>query len=159
LSGALANLDMNFWRIDELGDAIVDRNAVNWKQVKENRTWVARLSLGDPSGGTPSVIASTNSFITSIVKTSSDSVSALYTVNFNAANCPDFINSGTYLPTANVIAPLSTEGSTTFTWLNDTGPIICGTLSSSSMQIFWEQTVNVNQINNIMVSITNLNIA
>lgn len=31
LSGALANLDMNFWRIDELGDAIVDRNAVNWK--------------------------------------------------------------------------------------------------------------------------------
>lgn len=79
------------------------------------------------------MVASTNSFITSIVKTSSDGVSALYTVNFNASNCPDFIKTGTYLPAANIIAPLSTEGSTTFTWLNDTAPIICGTLSSSSM--------------------------
>jgi len=106
--------------------------------MRENRTWVARISLGDPSGGTPSVIASTNSFVSSVAKPSSDGVSATYTINFASGNCPDFINSGTYLPTASVIAPLSTEGTTTFTWLNDSAPIICGNLSSSSMQIFWE---------------------
>jgi len=100
--------------------------------MRENRPWIGRISLGDPSGGTPSVIASTNSFIGSVNKSQSDGVSATYTINLTTANCPDFINSGTYLVTANVIAPLSTEGSTIFTQLNDASPLVCGNLSSSS---------------------------
>jgi hypothetical protein len=59
---------MNNYRIDNLGDGIVPGNAVNLAQLRESRPWSCRLSLGDPSGGTPSVISSTNNFVSSITK-------------------------------------------------------------------------------------------
>jgi len=132
------NLSLNYNKLINVVAGTTTYDTINYKQMRENRSWIARISLGDPSGGTPSVIASTNSFIGSVNKSQSDSISATYTLNFTSANCPDFINSGTYLATANVIAPLSTEGSTSFTQLNDSAPMICGNLSSSSFQIFWE---------------------
>jgi hypothetical protein len=58
-----ANFSMSFYKITNLSPATTVNDAPTWKQVRENRPWVARISLGDPSSGTPSVVASTNSFV------------------------------------------------------------------------------------------------
>lgn len=140
-----------------MGDAIVDANAVNLKQLNEMKAWGARINVGDiPNAGTPAIISSTNSFINSISRTTPITANqdCVIVLGFDATKAPQFIKSNNYCVTATYVAPPGTTQAN-FTNINDNFGIVMCDLSDTGCKIYIEAQYNVTQVVHIHLMFVN----